>query len=100
MVASSRSRSVLTSGGEPRQLVDGVVQRCPAAAEKISQRGGSVVERVDRGADGVAVLGQSLDQLIQPVDRAGELLTVLGQGVEHRAQIVDQLLDDLVAVGQ
>ena len=59
---------------QPVQLVDRAGQRRPGLGQQIRDRRGPVVQRVDGGADRVAVLGDSpTDQLLESVDRAGEL---------------------------
>src|SRR6476659_6686172 len=55
--------------GEPVQLVDRAGQWRPRPTEQVGQRCRSVVQRLDSGADRIAVIGQPVDQLLQPVDR-------------------------------
>src|ERR1700677_1116632 len=86
--------------GQPIQLVDGARQRRAGSAEQIRDRGGSIVQGGDGGADGVAVLRQSADQPLEAVNSAGELGALLVDGAHHGVEVVDQLLHRLVVVGQ
>ena len=87
--------------GAPADSTD---RRCrPAAAapgQQVGQRCGSIVQCVDRRADGVTVVRQPGDQLLELIDSAGELGAILGQGADNGVEVVDQLLDGVVVVGQ
>src|SRR5271163_1233338 len=76
--------------GQPIQLVNGARQRRAGSAEQIRDRGGSIVQGGDGGADGVAVLRQSADQPVQAVNSAGELGALLVDGAHHGVEVVDQ----------
>src|SRR5271168_1812354 len=84
---------------QPVRLVHGVGQRLAGAAEQTGDRGGPVVQRGDGGADGVAVVGQSVDQLLQTVNGLRELATLLVDGAHDDVEVVDQFLHGLAVVG-
>ncbi len=87
-------------GGQPIQFVDRAGQRRTCLGQQVGKCRGSVVERLDRLTDRIAMGCQLSDELMQTVDCRREVVAVLRERADRRVEVVDQLLNHLIVVSQ